>query len=141
MQERADRWASEQMVGWAEEAHKGLEGLRRDDIGRLLNGRHGLSWGLTRIVQVQRGVLESSDNAFYDQIAQELGPASEWVRLRALAFGIGVGEGPAPSLPDQVRAGLRLYAATAALLEALLLPEHRPLVADTVQLIHAALAE
>jgi hypothetical protein len=43
MQERADRWASEQMVGWAEEAHKGLEGLRRGDIGRLLNGRHGLS--------------------------------------------------------------------------------------------------
>jgi hypothetical protein len=93
------------------------------------------------VVQVQRGVLESSDNAFYDAIAQELGLASEWGRLRALAFGIGAGDGPAPSLPDQVRAGLRLYAATAELLEAILLPEHRPLVADTVQHIRAALAE
>ncbi|CAF4341506.1 unnamed protein product [Rotaria socialis] len=36
-----------QMVAWCEEAHKGLEGLRRnDDIGLLLNACHGLSWGL-----------------------------------------------------------------------------------------------
>jgi hypothetical protein len=34
MQGRADRWASRQLVGWAEEAHKGLEGLRRGDAAR-----------------------------------------------------------------------------------------------------------
>lgn len=67
MQERADRWASRQLVGWAEEAHKGLEGLRRGDVGRLLNARHGCSWGLNHVIQVQRGVLVSGDNAVYDE--------------------------------------------------------------------------
>ena len=33
LQERANHWASEMMVGLIEEVHKGLEGLRRHDIG------------------------------------------------------------------------------------------------------------
>ena len=36
MQEKADAWASTEMVGWIEEVHKGLEGLCRGDEGRLL---------------------------------------------------------------------------------------------------------
>jgi hypothetical protein len=37
------------MVGWCEEVNKALEGLRRThNIGRLLNGCHGLSWGSIR---------------------------------------------------------------------------------------------
>lgn len=139
MQARADRWASEHMTGWAEEAHKGLEGLRRGDTGRLLNARHGMSWGLTRIVQVQRGILESGDNAFYDETAQAIGPDSEWVRLRALAFGIGAANEPAPALADQVRAGLRLYALTAGMLDTMLSAQDRPLVSDTVNRIRRTL--
>ena len=36
MQAKADAYASREMVGWAEEAHKGLEGLRTGDVGRML---------------------------------------------------------------------------------------------------------
>jgi hypothetical protein len=46
-------------VGWIEEVHKGLEGLQRHDNGRLLLARHGCSWGLSHVMQVQRGVLLS----------------------------------------------------------------------------------
>lgn len=141
MQRRADRWASEQMVGWAEEAHKGLEGLRRGDVGRLLNARHGMTWGLSRVMQVQRGILESGDNVFYEETAHALGPDSEWVRLRALAFGIGANDVLAHALAEQVRAGLRLYVLTAAMLDAVIAAEHRPLVADTVTRIRQALSE
>ena len=45
-QEKADRVAGQELVGWIEEVHKGLEGLRRNHRGRLLNARFGLSWGL-----------------------------------------------------------------------------------------------
>lgn len=141
MQQKADAWASRQMVGWIEEVHKGLEGLRRNDVGRLLNARHGCSWGLSRVVQVQRGILLSSDNTFYDEPAEAVGWDSEWVRLRRIAFGIAVENEAAPSLREQVMAGLRLYALTAEMLEGILQPEDRSLVAETVHLIRRALSE
>ncbi|HEV2663909.1 MAG TPA: nucleotidyltransferase domain-containing protein [Blastocatellia bacterium] len=103
MQQKADAWASRLMVGWIEEVHKGLEGLRRNDLGRLLNARHGCSWGLSRVVQVQRGVLLSGDNAFYDELADAVGWDSEWVRLRRIAFGISGVDGTAPSLGSRSR--------------------------------------
>jgi hypothetical protein len=138
LQERADRWASQQMAGWAEEAHKGLEGLRRGDAGRLLNARHGLSFGLCRVMQVQRGILETGDNAFYEEVAEAIGPSSRWVQLLKLAFGIGSAvAGPAPSLVEQVHAGLQLYVATSQLLDSILHPQERLVVDDTVNRIRA----
>jgi hypothetical protein len=140
MQQKADAWASRQMVGWIEEVHKGLEGLRRNDLGRLLNARHGFSWGLSRVVQVQRGVLLSGDNAFYDELADAVGWDSEWVRLRRITFGIAGENESAPSLREQVTAGLNLYVVTAEMLVGVLRPEDEPLVAETVHLIRQTLS-
>lgn len=139
MQARADRWASRQLVGWAEEAHKGLEGLRRGDVGRLLNARHGGSWGMSRVMQVQQGVLASGDNAVYDEVGAAMAAQPAWLRLRRIAFGIEDGAGAAPTLAEQVRAGLHLYALTAELLDEALQPEDRPIVALTVARIGRAL--
>ena len=139
MQRKADRWASQQMVGWIEEVHKGLEGLRRGDMGRLLNARYGCSWGLTRVLCVQRGVLLSGDNDFYEATQAAVGADAIWARLQRRAFGLaGEGEEP-PSLRDQVVAGLRLYVATADLLQGALLPSAAPLVQRTVDLIDKTL--
>jgi hypothetical protein len=79
MQERANHRASAMLVGWIEEVHKGLAGFQRNDIGRLLNARHGLSWGLGRVMKVQRGVLISGDNAFYDELSRAMGKQPKWV--------------------------------------------------------------
>jgi len=135
IQERANHRASAMLVGWIEEVHKGLAGLQRNDIGRLLNARHGLSWGLSRVMKVQRGVLMSGDNALYDAVAQVMGQQSEWVRLHSTAFGIENEEGIAPTLSEQVRAGLRLFILTAELLASVLRMEDRPLITHTIQLI------
>lgn len=140
MQARADVWASQQMVGWIEEVHKGLVGIRTGDIGRMLNARFGLSWGLSRVMQIQRGVLLSGDNVFYDELTTAIGPQSEWVSLRRSAFGIEGEHGHAPTLREQVIAGLQLYVVTAELLTAVLQPADAPLVAATVRRIHEALA-
>lgn len=140
LQHKADLWASEQMVGWIEEAHKGLEGLRRNDDGRLLNATFGLSWGLTNVVKVQRGVLIYSDNSLIDQVMAAVGHTSRWAQYCRRSFGMTDENGLVPSLHERVVAGLQLYVATVALLA--LVPQRKDasMLARTVERIQHALA-
>lgn len=141
LQRKADLWASEQMVGWIEEVHKGLEGLRRRDPGRLLNASFGLSWGLSSVVKVQRGLLLSGDNGFFAEGANAVGPESLWSQLRAVAFGVAEVHSHPPSLQERVVAGLHLYTLTAELVSPALQPEHIPLIVETVSLINRELEQ
>ena len=88
MQRKADRWASQELVGWAEEAHKGLGGLRTGQVGRLLSARHGLSWGLTNVMRVHRGILLSGENNLYLEVVAALGEDSEWAKLSERVYGL-----------------------------------------------------
>jgi hypothetical protein len=115
MQAKADSYAGREMVGWVEEVHKGLEGLRRDDVGRLLNARFGLSIGLANVVRVYLGVFITGENTFYAEICERVGADSRWTHLLRAAFGIESITGTVPMLRDQVIAGLRLYVETAGL--------------------------
>lgn len=139
LQLQADIWASQQMVGWIEEMHKALEGLRRNDVGRMLNGLFGGTFGLSNVMQVQRGVLISGDNGFYDEVAMAVGLDSQWTHLRGIAFGIIDVHGRPASLRERVVAGLGLYVVTAELLGDALQPEDAPLVRQTVKLINEQL--
>lgn len=139
MQAKADRYASRELVGLIEEAHKGLEGLRRKETGRLLNARFGLSWLLARVMRIQRGILGNSDNSFYDDVRANLGQESRWSRLLATAFGISPADSPFPSLHEEVVAGLHLYCETARLLAPILQAEDRPLINATVRRIETEL--
>jgi hypothetical protein len=141
MQAQANAWASEQMVGLIEEAHKGLEGLRRNHTGRLLNARFGLSWLLSRIIQVQRGVFLSGDNDFFEAVETAVGRDTEWARLRRIVFGIeGIASSP-PTLREQVVAGLHLYVVTAELLADTLRPIDAPLINQTSARIRSMLKD
>lgn len=132
MQRKADALASERLIGWIEEAFKGLEGLRRDDVGRLLSARHGLTWGLSGVMRLHRGVLVASDNDVPTAVAEIVG--GEWARLQRRAFAV-----EALPLREQVLAGLRLYILTARELDDFLQPEHQPLVRSAVAAIEAEL--
>lgn len=137
LQTRANRWAGRQMVGLIEEMHKGLGGLQSGDTGRLLHARFGCTWGLARVMCVQRGVLLDSDNALFAAIIANMGADSAWARLYRSACGAG----PQPStLIEQVRAGLQLYSLTAAMLDGILLAEDQVLVSGTAALIDKVLA-
>ncbi len=127
------------MTGLAHEALKGIEGLCRNDTGRLLNARH-LAWGITRIMTVRCGVLLTGDNTFYTQTATAPGPEHECVRRRRAAFGLEDRYGVVPRLREQVTAALRLYALTAALLAPVLAEEDVPLIEHVTARIHLALA-
>jgi predicted nucleotidyltransferase len=138
MQAKGNRWASGQMVGWIEEVRKGLEGLRRNDTGRLLHGRFGCSWGLTRVMCVQRGVLLSGDNALFEEVTASVGRDTEWARLCRAVYAAG---SEPSTLRDQVKAGLQLYNLTATVLADVLLAEDQPLISATVDLVNHALSE
>lgn len=137
MQNKANHWASRQMVGWIEEAHKGLEGLRSSDTGRLLHARFGCSWGLARVMCVQRGILISGDNALFEEVIAGVGQNSAWAQLCRSVYGAG---SEPSTLEDQVKAGLQLYNLTAAMLAGILLEKDQPLITNTVTLINEALS-
>jgi hypothetical protein len=141
LQEKANCWASGEMVGLIEEVHKGLAGVARGDIGRLLNARFGLSWLLSNVIKVQRGILIGGDNRFYEEIAEAVGVDSRWVRLRRIAFGIEDAQGQGSTLRRQVTAGLHLYVETARLLRGTLQAEDAPKIHATVALILATIGE
>jgi hypothetical protein len=146
MQARANAFASEKMVGWIEEVHKGLTGLQRGDTGRLLDAEFGLSWGLNHLLAVQRGVLHAGGD-WFAQIERAVGPETEWVRLRRQAFGVTPGEPGGPdssyapllTLRARVIAGLHLYVATAELLADAWTPEAASLISETVDLVRGTL--
>jgi hypothetical protein len=141
MQTKADAWASEQMVGWIEEVHKGIEGLRRNQIGRLLNARFGLSWGLSRVMQVQRGVFLTGDNDFFTAVENAIGRDTPWAQLHRIVFSVdNIGDRP-PTLREQVTAGLGLYIATADLLRGVLRPADLPLIKQTITSILSILED
>jgi hypothetical protein len=135
MQSKANAFAGEQMVGWVEEVYKGLEGLRRNDIGRMLNARFGLSFGMMKVVRVYLGILIDGDNTFYAQTLERLGNDSEWARLCRASFGIEHREGAPLPLPEQVLAGLQLYILTADLIGNDAGVGHRSIIDRTVAVI------
>ena len=140
LQQKANQLAGKELVGWIEEAHKGLEGLRRNDTGRMLNARFGLSWGLAWVMRLHRGVFVTSDNTFFSDVISEVGPETRWARLLHRAFGIATGgEDCWPSLREEVTSGLLLYCETFSLLKEALPRNDFPLIEATVTRIRREL--
>lgn len=136
IERRADRWVGDAMAGWAEEALRGANGLERDDAGRMLLARFGLSWGLSWLMVVHERLLLVSESALLPALARALGEGSRWVALQRAAFGVGRDE-PGRSLRQQVTAGLALYRETAGRVAAVLSPEERAVVDAALEAVDA----
>jgi len=65
-----------------------MEGLRRNDPGRLLHARFGCSWGLARVMCVHKGVLLTSDNSLLYQVVDAVGKDTLWSLLCEQVFGV-----------------------------------------------------
>ena len=133
MQSRANIEASRRMVGWCEEANKGLEGLRRsDDDGRLLNACHGLSWGLSEVIQIHRGILVSSDNNAFNEVELALGDNKRMIDLRRVTFGItGIN-----TLRQRVLTGLQFFVLLAEQMADVWQGTDHEIIRHTVEKIH-----
>ncbi len=134
----ASAYASEMVMGQAEEAHKLLGALNRRDESATLYAAHGAVLGLTRAVAVGRGILIESENSYYRQVQEAAGSDSAWTRYHRIAAGFVVDASHKVSADAIGSAALHLYRETASLLSPLLLPRHRPVIETTLDVIAAS---
>ena len=86
-------------------------------------------------MQVQCGLLSSSDNNFLTELQKEFAE-TRWLELLQDVYGL-----TGLTLANQVRAGLELYCLTADLLSDALQPQDRLITEHTIVLIRQRLLE
>ncbi len=80
-------------------------------------------------MRVQRGLLSQSENTFVADLEAAFA-GTRWLELLHDVYGL-----TGLTLPEQVRAGLKLYVLTAELLEEVLQARDQPVIGHTVALI------
>ncbi len=134
LQPAADYYASAELMGNAEEAHKILSALSIGDAEMIIYAATGLIFGLARVLLVQRGVLIESENGFFRQAQETAGIASHWSQQFRIATGL---EPLADPLRMRGYASLALYEETVRLLRAIIAPEHTEVIDTTLNHIAA----
>jgi hypothetical protein len=138
LQASANRYASEELMTYAEEVYKILSGLSHFHESKVLYASIGMFFGMAKVVAVQRGVMIETENRYFELIQESVGAESEWTHLFRLT--LGAETGPEKTTPYRTRgiAALGLYRLTAGMMEPIILPEHREVIASTLNLIKAA---
>ncbi len=135
----AQDFASEMLAGLAEEVHKLLGALERDDTSAALYATLGLQQGLIRALLVARGVLLTSENAWFAEALRQAPPQSRWQRLLRIVAGYDAPPRGATLPRGRAQAALWLYVEAAHLLAETLMAEDGALVAESVARIRHAL--
>jgi hypothetical protein len=135
LQSAANEFAADQVMHCAEEVHKVLNGLARGHESTVLYAVWGLVKHLPGAVMVQRGLMMTSENRFFDLIQESVGRESKWTRAFRVAWGL---DPNASQYQSRGAAALTLYRLTAAMFDGLIPDRHRPVVNRTLQLIKEA---
>jgi hypothetical protein len=134
----ADGYAARTLYLQAEVVQKALSGLASGHAARLALTTAELVQELTLAVAVSRRLLVASDRGYFHQVYGAVGERSVWARHHRLAAGTrepSVGESTTRS---RGLAALQLYRETAALLDVLLTPDQKSVVAEVVRRIEWA---
>lgn len=117
LQSQANQYASENLRGLIEEAHKILSGFQLKNDAMLYIAALGMIISLPRIIAVQRGLLMVTENQYVDRVQESVGINSEWTRIYRIAAGI---DHPLKVVQNLVRtralAALKLFELTVNLL-------------------------
>lgn len=135
LQPIADDFAAEEIMGNAEEVHKILNGLAKEHESTVLYASWGLVKNMLEAVVVQRGILISSENRYFDLIQDSVGRDSPWTLSFRIAWGLDPGDS---QYRARGAAALRLYRLSAEMFDALIPEKHRAVVNRTLQLIEEA---
>ncbi len=127
MQTEADRQASYEVMGQAEEAHKVMNALEQGDDYLVLYGVTGLLFGLTQAIALHKGVLSESENTYWRDLQQVVGADEKWSKELQIVLGLVLASPRTRGL-----AGMRLYRETATLLQSIILPEHEAVITSTL---------
>ncbi len=138
LQPAANEYAVEELMGCAEEAHKIVSGLIQENESKVLYATWGLFKGLSNAVAVQRGLLITSENLYFDIIQESLGRDHPWTRAFRLAFGMDHGDAILPAYRTRGKAALDLYKQTSLLFKDIITEPHREVIVNTLQLFEQA---
>jgi predicted nucleotidyltransferase len=136
LQQAANEYAIDELMGCAEEARKTMGGLAQGNESKVLYAVWGLFKGLARAVVVQRGLMIDSENRYFDIIQNNMGCEHEWTRAFRLAFGMEYGDTNIPAYRTRGQAALELYKQTAFLFKDIINDAHREVIENTLQLIN-----
>lgn len=134
LQKEANQYASTEIMGFAEEAHKVVSALLRKDESAMLMGIAGLYLYMPRILAVQQGIMIRSENSLFNQVAEAVGDESDWARYFRLAVGAEQVE-TTDYVAERGRAALRLYRETVAYLRNILTEQDKVVVENAVNVI------
>jgi predicted nucleotidyltransferase len=135
LQRMADEFAAEQVMHCSEEVHKVLNGLARGHESTVLYAVWGLIKHLPEAVMVQRGLMITSENRFFDMIQESVGRSSKWTSAFRTAWGLDPG---ASQYQSRGTAALTLYCLTAAMLNDLIPEKYFEVINRTLRLIAEA---
>lgn len=128
LQPFANRFASAGICTCAEEVYKILSGLSIGNESKVIYACSGLVFNMTETVAVQRGLMIETENRYHELIQESVGFDSQWTRLFRLSIGTDVGSEDLPAYQTRGLASLGLYRETAALIDAVILAEHREVI-------------
>jgi len=137
-QAAANAFASEELMGFAEEAHKILGGLARGDESMVLYATWGMLGGMLQTLATQRGLMISTENAYFDIVQDSAGRDSAWTRAFRLAAGLDVPQTDEPPYVVRGHAALALYRETVNLFRPILTQEHATVENFTLERIASA---
>lgn len=93
-----------EFISYLEEVQKSIQGLKDKHVGKMLNGVHGLSYGMFNVLRLTKQIKISSDNDFYSSVIETLEDFDPIIELSEYAFGI-----KKTTLEEQVEAGLEMF--------------------------------
>jgi len=135
LQQDADEFAAEEIMGNAEEVHKILNGLTRGHESTVLFATWGLVKNMLEAIAVQRGIMIVSENRYFDLIQESVGRDTKWVSAFRTAWGL---DSTSAQYQSRGVAALKLYRLTAAMFDGLIPEHHREVVDTTLRLIKEA---
>ncbi|MDK2951037.1 MAG: hypothetical protein PWQ77_702 [Kosmotogales bacterium] len=93
MIQKRNKYINAEFLGWIEEINKSLQGLILNDMGKMIMGLHGLTFGMFDIISIYKCLLIKSDNSFFPQVIQSMNKNVKFVKNSFLAFGIDKSDG------------------------------------------------
>lgn len=137
LQSAANEFAVEQLMGCAEEIHKIVGGLSKDDESKVLYAVLGLFKGLADAVAVQHGIMMETENRYFDVIRENIGHTHEWTHAFRLALGADTGDSNLPLFKTRGYAALALYTHTAQLFQNIIPEKHHDVIESALQLANS----
>lgn len=135
LQNTADEYAAEKLMGCAEEAHKIISGLTNNHESKVLYASWGMFKELSFSAVVQAGLMIDSENRAFDIIQNHLGHDHPWTRAFRLSFGMDCGDPNIPAYQTRGKAALELYVQTAILFKNIIPDRYREVIDHTLQMI------